>query len=120
MCRACYARPSEKTRAQHAAWDKANPDRVFTKRLKHLYGITRDEYYQIRDRQGGVCAICFAPPPLNRRLDVDHCHLTGDVRGLLCTACNRFMGVLDARSSAGVLTNLQAYAARAAKLREVA
>jgi hypothetical protein len=38
--------------------------------------------------QGGVCAICGRPPK-TRRLDVDHEHKTGAVRGLLCHRCNR-------------------------------
>lgn len=42
-------------------------------------------------KQGGGCAIC-GEPPKSRRLHVDHDHLTGDVRGLLCWTCNAVLG----------------------------
>jgi hypothetical protein len=38
--------------------------------------------------QSGVCAICGRPPGA-KRLDVDHNHETGKIRGLLCGSCNR-------------------------------
>jgi hypothetical protein len=46
------------------------------------------EYEARLAAQGGVCAICGRPPK-TRRLDVDHEHKTGAVRGLLCHRCNR-------------------------------
>lgn len=43
--------------------------------------------------QSGVCAICLRPPK-SRRLDVDHDHKTGRIRGILCTMCNhKLLGV---------------------------
>jgi len=44
------------------------------------------------ESQGGICAICKKPPQQNKRLAVDHCHTTGDIRGLLCDLCNRGLG----------------------------
>lgn len=53
--------------------------------------------------QGGGCALCLSKTPQsgNRKyskrareaFDVDHCHKTGRVRGLLCTRCNRLVGL---------------------------
>lgn len=51
-------------------------------------GVTLDDYDRMLAEQGGGCAICGAPPK-TRRLDVDHDHKTGQVRGLLCVRCNR-------------------------------
>ena len=56
-------------------------------RAKQL-GVTDDEYARLLAAQGGGCAIC-GNPPKTRRLDVDHDHRTGKVRGLLCHRCNR-------------------------------
>ncbi|MGJ3559613.1 endonuclease domain-containing protein [Streptomyces sp. INA 01156] len=39
------------------------------------------------DFQGGACAICGQTR--RYRLDVDHDHKTGLVRGLTCRLCNR-------------------------------
>lgn len=62
------------------------------------YGVTLDDYQLILDRQGGLCAICRQPPKHRKnrhgRLDVDHCHVTGKVRGLLCNRCNVAIGLL--------------------------
>jgi hypothetical protein len=51
-------------------------------------GVDNDRYHQMLDEQGGGCAIC-GNTPKTRRLDVDHDHKTGHIRGLLCHRCNR-------------------------------
>jgi hypothetical protein len=56
-------------------------------RAKQL-GVTTAQYEAMLAAQGGGCAIC-GNPPKTRRLDVDHDHRTGKVRGLLCHRCNR-------------------------------
>lgn len=43
------------------------------------------------ERQGGVCAICKERDP-NTSLAVDHCEVTGKIRGLLCFRCNSAIG----------------------------
>jgi hypothetical protein len=53
-------------------------------------GVDDERYAAMLADQGGGCAICGATPK-NRRLNVDHDHKTGAVRGLLCHACNRFL-----------------------------
>lgn len=53
-----------------------------------LYGLTSEEYQSIYEYQGGYCAICKRARGLRRKLSVDHCHTTGEVRGLLCSTCN--------------------------------
>lgn len=63
--------------------------------LKALYGISLTQYERLLEQQGGVCAICGRPPRTRPVLDVDHDHLNGLVRGLLCGNCNRAVGLLD-------------------------
>lgn len=43
------------------------------------------------ERQAGCCAICGQPS----KLVVDHCHASGEVRGLLCDDCNVGLGRYD-------------------------
>lgn len=82
----------------------AYPDRhrTYDRRsdLRKKYGIELEEYEAMLAAQGGVCAICAATPN-DRRLAVDHCHVTGKVRGLLCSSCN--IGIGYFRDSAEAL-----------------
>lgn len=49
--------------------------------------MTPEEYINLLLLQGGVCAICGGRPT-SERLAVDHSHITGETRGLLCSHCN--------------------------------
>lgn len=57
-------------------------------------GCTPEQWASIVRRQRGKCAICGAEPRGCRRLDLDHSHKTGKLRGLLCSSCNRGIGFL--------------------------
>lgn len=57
--------------------------------LLKRYGITITEYEAFLDYQDGTCALCPATPTL-RALAVDHDHVTGAIRGLLCLRCNKY------------------------------
>lgn len=59
--------------------------------LLKTYGINYYEYRKMLDGQSGKCAICCKYVS-SKRLAVDHCHKTGAVRGLLCSACNTGLG----------------------------
>ena len=54
--------------------------------------MTREAYQGMLDRQGGVCALCEAPPTPGKDLCVDHDHRTDRIRGLLCDSCNVSLG----------------------------
>jgi len=65
--------------------------------LKRKYGVTPDQYLAMLEAQNGVCAACGHPEKAIRKgtpvmLSVDHDHVTGQVRGLLCTNCNATLG----------------------------
>lgn len=64
---------------------------------RRKYGITRKQYNWLLERQKHKCGICGKESIKNgkkQRLAVDHDHITGEVRGLLCIACNRALGSL--------------------------
>ena len=69
---------------------------VTDKHYKRTYGISLKDYDKMFQEQGGVCKICNLPGKhkLHDRLCVDHDHITGKVRGLLCDSCNRGIGYL--------------------------
>ena len=76
---------------------KQRPDLKAAARDYHLrrkYGITLAEYESRLEAQGGVCAICKEARPEERTLHVDHDHVTGEIRGLLCFRCNNAIGDL--------------------------
>lgn len=63
--------------------------------LKRNFGITLDEYENLSKKQNHVCKICGGKETQyrNRVLSVDHNHTTGEIRGLLCSNCNRALGL---------------------------
>lgn len=72
--------------------------------LKKNYGISLAQYEELYDRQRGRCAICNEAHEV---LHVDHNHTSGEIRGLLCNTCNRFIGL--AKESAEVLRAAATY-----------
>ena len=82
LCKECLAK-------------KHDPVKTRTKRIKKVFGITFDDYNRMLKSQNNRCAICNSTATGNRRhknLNVDHCHTTGKVRGLLCHGCNSGIG----------------------------
>ena len=68
--------------------------------VSRKFGVSTEWYDDTLKAQGGVCAICAKPETAVRLgkllpLSVDHDHVTGKVRGLLCTSCNIGIGALQ-------------------------
>lgn len=59
--------------------------------LRRYYGMTIETYERMAAEQGGRCAIC-RQRPMKKDLNVDHDHVTGQIRRLLCGPCNRGLG----------------------------
>jgi endogenous inhibitor of DNA gyrase (YacG/DUF329 family) len=76
-------------------WLSRNPDRNHAKKLKHLYKMTIEQYKSMESDQNGVCKICKRVCPSGRKLSVDHCHISGKIRGLLCMKCNKGLGSFE-------------------------
>lgn len=77
--------------------------------LEKTYDLTLDEYYEMLEAQDHVCAICGGTDE-GRRLAVDHCHVTGKVRQLPCSKCNR--GLRFFQDDPALLERAIAYLAR--------
>jgi hypothetical protein len=101
LCKQCY-RSTPAHKAQRHGYYVRNRARYaqYTVELRErrvreakLYGIDKATYDAMLAAQGGRCAICRRAPGV-KSLNIDHNHATGAVRGLLCGACNRGMGML--------------------------
>ena len=104
----------EKSNARHKRYEKKNYEKrvqyykdnekeVLDRRLKRVFGITVEVYEDMVEKQSNLCAICgkHETRTINHKikkqivvksLSVDHNHVTGDVRGLLCYRCNLMLG----------------------------
>lgn len=59
-------------------------------RLKKQYGITETDFQNMLSKQNNRCLIC--DNNFEKTANIDHCHDTGEVRGLLCWNCNIGLG----------------------------
>lgn len=103
-----YLENKERLQAQMKEYREAHKEELIAKRRlkyeqhKHKYrawwysrkyGISLEQFDQMIAAQDGKCAICLTPfADLARRPDVDHNHITGALRGLLCNSCNTSLG----------------------------
>jgi hypothetical protein len=90
----------EYAREWHRKSRAANPEYYLNQQMKKLYNVSYDWYQEKLSKQNGVCAICKKPETTEIRgklinMAVDHCHTTGKARGLLCTQCNRGLGLFQ-------------------------
>jgi len=73
-------------------YNKNHRDERRNKILFKTYGITQEQYNQMFVDQNGLCAICGGSQNKGKYLEVDHNHITGKNRGLLCHLCNVGLG----------------------------
>lgn len=83
--------------AYHIIYRKTRHKEIRDKDYRWRYGIGLTDIQKIREQQGNQCAICnytfpFAPVKHTEKPYVDHNHITGKVRGLLCNSCNSILG----------------------------
>ncbi|MFJ2114160.1 endonuclease domain-containing protein [Streptomyces sp. NPDC087850] len=76
-------------------------------RIEATYGLDAQDYQRLFEYQEGRCAICRETRQAN--LEVDHCHKTQAIRGLLCARCNRILLARGARDRPDVLRRAASY-----------
>jgi Recombination endonuclease VII len=80
--------------------------------LKSKFNISSEDYNEMLVKSNHACEICEKPDATNRHLSVDHNHITGIVRGLLCTRCNAAIGSLNTDIGVELLQNAIEYIRR--------
>ena len=80
----------------HQKYKADNPNRPKnnkSEKLKLRYGLSYEEWERIREKENYSCMICgITEDEMSKKLDVDHSHDTGKVRGVLCNPCNTMLG----------------------------
>jgi hypothetical protein len=101
----------EKCKERARRYAKSEACKIYRKTKKPYlsrYGITLSDYNKMFEQQEGKCIGCTRhQSELESSLCVDHCHVTGKVRGLLCTDCNKALGLV--RDNTSILKRLINY-----------
>jgi len=88
-----YKAHKHECNARSKAYNRNNKDRMRSAMRRKKYNISEFQYAQLMVKQGGKCAICKTPADECTVLCIDHDHEKGIVRGLLCSTCNRAIGL---------------------------
>lgn len=105
-----YSKNKEKAKIRTKIWRQNNKERKHinskTFNIKKRFGLTIEQYDKISEElwisQKGKCAICEMQASSYGKhsqvdpntLHLDHSHKTGIIRALLCTKCNKALGLL--------------------------
>jgi hypothetical protein len=104
-----YHNHPEKVKEQNRRYEAEHKERMIELRrlgqLRRKYGITSEEFNSLASKQNGACAVCKTSFRVTKP-NVDHDHVTGRVRGLLCDGCNWAVGAFESRRD-GILSYLE-------------
>lgn len=73
---------------------RVTPAKRRAAKWKAEYNLTTDQFDALLAGQNGRCAVCGTDRPNGHGWSIDHCHATGNVRGILCSPCNIGLGHL--------------------------
>lgn len=59
--------------------------------IKYHYNLSKEDVQAMYLEQLGKCKICLVPFEFTQ-VNIDHCHSSGKIRGLLCRHCNWLLG----------------------------
>ncbi|MGH2702251.1 MAG: endonuclease VII domain-containing protein [Actinomycetota bacterium] len=82
----CYCKSCHNSRNRRFVKSRYGDSRHY--HLRGRYGLGSEEVQALIRTQNGLCAVCLE----RGATQVDHCHETGSVRGVLCLLCNAAMG----------------------------
>lgn len=90
-------------------YKKSVPNYEKNTKLKQLYNISYDDWNKLRLLQNNQCAICkhFFNLDKPKLIHVDHDHITGVIRSLLCHYCNSALGLL--KEDPAIIKNMLLY-----------
>ena len=85
-----------------------NPDLNIVKHLKRNYNLTKEQFNDMLRIQNNCCAVCFTDKPGGHGTwHIDHDHVTGKLRELLCNRCNFVLGMV--KDDGALLIKLMLY-----------
>lgn len=106
LCRECDGK-----RRNEAYYAERDSGETRWKQILKSYGVTREQWEAQWRAQKERCACCETQDPgCSRGWQTEHCHATGNFRGITCQPCNRMLGA--ARDSIGILRAGIAYLER--------
>lgn len=89
-----YHANREEIASQRRARRPARREEASSYRRLKKYGLSELGFRALIDKQGGACALCRENNWGCRGPQVDHDHITGQVRGILCQRCNLVLGAI--------------------------
>lgn len=99
LCKPCRNAYWRNRRAEYPEVAKEHSAAVRRSRVLSSYGLTASDYDAMHAKQKGCCKLCGSPDTgRNDRFkfwNIDHCHKTSSVRGLLCHMCNITLGKFE-------------------------
>lgn len=100
-CKACSYQTKLRSQERYPERHRERMQRIVRRsHVRRKYGLERVDYDALVEQAGGRCQSCGEPERIAHKdgtvwpLCVDHDHVTGAVRGLLCHACNRAAGAV--------------------------
>lgn len=95
-----YAEDKEKYQKRAKRYRLEYPEKMRDRKLRQTYGVGLEYFNAKLEEQGGVCAGCRRNVPqiwMGKKvaMALDHDHILGKPRGVLCRACNVALGALE-------------------------
>ena len=91
---------------------KEGKESVLASQRLWKFGINKSDLDRMVYDHAGACSICRDNFPIGGKFHIDHDHITGRIRGLLCHGCNVGLGIFKdspdrLRTAADYLSRIQ-------------